>query len=150
MVFSYASSTWSKALISRLCWLDTGVFASPLALDAAGTLYQHETGSTAAGTEMPSFVISNPITVAGENRLADIDQFWPDMQEDSAACAVSMIARTYPGEAPYTHGPIEFAVSTEFVPFTVSAREVQLRIDGAGGFWKLGLPMISMQGGSLR
>ncbi len=150
VIYSYVNDCWSKASVSRLCWLDSGVFEKPIALDAAGVIYNHEIGDDAAGAPMPSFVVSHPITLANGDQFADVDAFFPDMEEDSAACAITLIARTFPGSAAQAFGPFAFDTALEMVPFTVSAREIQLRIDGNGGFWELGLPMLSVQGGSLR
>jgi hypothetical protein len=149
VIYNYADGTWSKATIARLRWQDRGVFANPIAIDAAGTLYTHESGKTANGATMPSFVISHPITIGVGERFADVDQWWPDMQSGSDAAKVSFICRDWPGEDPRIEGPFDFAIGDEFVPLDFSARELQLRIDGNGA-WELGLPQISMQGGSLR
>lgn len=149
VIYNYADGTWSKATIARLCWADRGVFQNPLAIDAAATLYWHEIGKTANGSVMPSFVVSHPITIGIGERFADVDQWWPDMQDGSDAAKVSFICRDSPGETPHTEGPHDFAIGDEFVPLSFSAREFQLRIDGNGA-WELGLPQISMQGGALR
>ena len=83
-------------------------------------------------------------------QFAELDQFWPDMQEGSAACTVSFICRDAPGGVSYTVGPIQFAIADELVPLNIATREFQIRIGGAQGRWELGLPLLSMQGGSLR
>lgn len=150
VVYNFKIGTWSKASIARLCWVDAGVFSAPLAIDAAGTMYQHETGETANGSRLPSFVISHPIVVGVGQQFADLDQFWPDMQDGSAPCTVSFICRDGPSLPSYTVGPLPFALGDEIVPLNISTREFQVRIDGAAGRWELGLPLISLQGGSLR
>ncbi len=150
VVFNYGNGTWSKASVVRLCWADAGVFATPIAVDAVGRLYAHETGATADGAAMPSFILSHPITIGTGQQFAEVDQFWPDMQPDSAPCTVSFICRDAPGGVAYTAGPYPFAIGDEIVPLNIATREVQLRIGGAGGRWEMGLPLISMQGGSLR
>lgn len=150
VTYSFKTECWSKVSAARLCWLDSGVFDHPLAIDAAGAVYAHETGDTADGAAMPSFVVSCPIVVGVGQQFAELDQFWPDMRADSSPCAVSFICRESPGGEPYTVGPYPFAVLDEIVPLNIATREFQLRIDGAGGRWELGVPLVSMQGGSLR
>lgn len=105
VVFNYRLNVWSKASVARLCWADSGVFSTPIAVDAAGALYAHETGDTADGQPMRSFVLSHPITIGVGQQFAEVDQFWPDMQEDSALCSVSFICRDAPGGEPYVVGP---------------------------------------------
>lgn len=150
VVFNFKLGLWSKASVVRLAWADAGVFTTPIAVDAAGHLWAHEVGATANGAALPSFIVSHPIVVGVGQQFAEIDQFWPDMQEDSAPCAVSFICRDAPAGTPYTIGPLPFVVGDEIVPLNISTRQFQLRIDGAGGRWELGLPLISMQSGSLR
>jgi hypothetical protein len=149
VIYNYVTGTWSKATIQRLCWTDRGVFDRPLALDASGVIFEHEFGTTADGAVMPSFIVSHPLMIGTGEQFADVDQWWPDMQDGSAAAKVSFICRDGPSMPSRTEGPIDFALGDEFVPFSFSARELQLRIDG-NGHWELGLPQISMQNGSLR
>jgi hypothetical protein len=149
VIYNYVSGTWSKATIQRLCWADAGVFTYPLAINADGTIFEHEYGTTADGAVMPSFIQSHPLTIGIGEQFADVDQWWPDMQDGSAAAKVSFICRDGPSLPARTEGPFDFAIGDEFVPLTFSAREFQMRIDGNGA-WELGLPQISMQGGSLR
>lgn len=150
VIFNFMQGTWSKATIARTCWADAGVFPYPLAIDATGAMYRHETSSQANGATMPSFILSHPLGIGIGERFADVDQWWPDMQDGSDAAKVSFICRDGPSMPSRTEGPFDFALGgDEFVPLSFSARELQLRIDG-NGHWELGLPQISMQGGSLR
>lgn len=150
VTFCFRTNTWSKASVARLSWEDSGVFEKPIAVAADGALYEHEIGATADGAPMPSFVTSHPITIGVGQQFADLDQFWPDMQEGSAGCSVSFLTRGAPGQAALPYGPYPFVITDEFVPLTISCREFQVRIDGGNGAWELGLPLISMQGGSLK
>lgn len=150
VVYNYTNQTWTKASVVRLCWLDAGIFDAPIALDVNNAFYNHETGDTANGATMPSFVQSFPITVGVGQQFADLDQFWPDMEADSHSCTVSFVCREWPGADPTTIGPVVFNVADQIVPLTISTRQFDLRIGGNGGKWELGIPLISIQGGSLR
>lgn len=150
VVLNFANLTWTKATIDRSCWIDAGVFPNPLAFSPGRVLYSHEDGDTAAEEPLPSFIQSHPITVGIGERLADVDQFWPDFQTGSAACDLTFTCRQSPGGDPVTFGPYEISIPQEFVPLTFSAREFQVTIAGKAGAWELGLPQISMAGGSLR
>jgi hypothetical protein len=149
VIYNYADGTWSKATIARTSWADTGVFASPMAFAPDRTLYEHENGTTDDGDTMPSFIRSHPITIGIGERFADVDQWWPDMQDGSSGASVSFLCRDGPSLPLRTEGPFDFALGDEFVALSFSAREIQMQIDGNGA-WELGLPQISMQGGSLR
>jgi hypothetical protein len=149
VVYNYATGTWSKATIARTCWADAGVFPIRWQSTLPMRMFEHERGTDADGEVMPSFVVSHPMTIGVGEQFADVDQWWPDMQDGSAAAKVSFICRDGPSLPVRTEGPFDFALGDEFVPLSFSARELQLRIDGNGA-WELGLPQISMQGGSLR
>lgn len=150
VIYNYRDGTWSKASLARSAWIDAGVFPSPIAASPAGALYYHEVGTTAAGASLGSYVVSHPISIGNGEVFADVDQWWPDMQDGSGAASVSFICRDGPSLTPRTEGPFSFALGDEFVPLSFSAREIQLRIDGGTGAWELGLPQISLQGGALR
>ena len=99
---------------------------------------------------MPSFVASHPLTVGVGQQFAEVDQFWPDMEASSKTCSVSFVCRDVPGAPDVIIGPLDFNVGERFVPVNFTAREFDLRIDGKAGAWELGIPLLSMQGGSLR
>lgn len=150
VVYNYAQQIWYKAAIGRTAWLDSGIFVNPFGIAANLTLYEHEVGVTADGAALDSYVTSHPITIGVGQQFADVDGFWPDMQEGSADCSLTFITRDYPGAPDVQYGPYAFAVTDEKLDLTISCRQFQLKIDGGNGYWELGTPLISMQGGSLR
>ena len=150
IIYNFVTGAWSKANITRFAWADAGVFDTPIAVCNNGAIHRHELGATANGTPLGSYIVSHPIMLGTGQQFADVDQWWPDMQDGSAAAKVSFICRDGPSMPTRTVGPFPFALGEEFVPLSLSARELQLRIDGDSGHWELGLPMISMQNGSLR
>lgn len=150
VILDYSRKTWSKAEISRTAWLDRGTFTAPIGLTSTGIMYEHEVGETADGEAMPSYVTSHPIMVGMGQNFADIDQFWPDMQEGSAPCRVSFITRDYAGAPDVTYGPFDFAWTDEKIDLAISCRQFQVKVAGMAGYWELGLPMISIQGGGAR
>lgn len=150
VVFNYVNRTWTKALISRTAWLDQRIFPLPLAIDAAGVIYEHENGETANGTAMPSFVLSAPLMIGVGDRNIQVDEFWPDMQAGSADATFTIIGRDYPGGPDLTFGPYNFSITDEKIDFGIETMQVQIKISGAGGWWEIGLPMINTQIGSGR
>jgi hypothetical protein len=150
VTFNYGDGTWSKANMARSAWCDSGAFKYPLAFNSSGQMFEHEYGDEADGSKLESFVLSHPITIGNASQFADVDQFWPDFQDGSQMAEVSFLLRNWPGQAPEPVGPFEVTAGTEFQPLSFSAREFQLKIAGKDGFWELGLPVVSMQVGSLR
>ncbi|AYJ85778.1 hypothetical protein D3Y57_07065 [Sphingomonas paeninsulae] len=150
VVYNYANATWTKALISRLTWLDAGIFPRPLAITEAGTIYEHENGSMAGTVRMPSFVRSHPIMVGVGQQLAEISDFWPDMEEGSGTCELTMFCRDYSGGPETPVGPFEFTPAVEKVDLSISTRQAQLQIAGKVGPWELGVPVLNVQSGGGR
>lgn len=144
-----SNGSWSKAHIERTVWLDRKVFAKPIALNATGTLFEHEFGDRANGVNMASYVLSHPMVDRVGQHFTDIGSFWPDMEELSGAVDVSLITRDYPGDVDLVHGPLRCERTAEKVDFYVSARQYQLRIAGTGQHWEIGLPLIETQRGGL-
>jgi hypothetical protein len=148
VIYNYADGTWSKATIARLCWADRGVFPSPIAIDAATTMFQHETGKTANGATCRRSSVAphhHRHWRALRRRRPMVAGYAGRQRRGEGQLHLPRLA----GRGPRTEGPFDFAIGDEFVPLSFSARELQLRIDGNGA-WELGLPQISMQGGSLR
>lgn len=150
VVFNYATGTWTKAAISRTAWLDGTIWPNPLAMTANGKMWEHEVGETADGLPMDSFILSHPITVGIGQQLAELDAFWPDMQAGSRQCTVTFVGRDYPGGPNINFGPYPFLETDEKIDLAIAVRQFSVRIEGDAGYWELGTPLLSMQGGSLR
>lgn len=150
VIYDYARELWTKADLSRTIWMDRGIFQNPIAMDAAGLVYEHESGDSANGTLMGSYVVSHPITIGVGQQFALVNQFWPDMQEGSKDCDLSFVTRDYPGGPDVTYGPYRFAWTDGKMDLAINARQFQFKIAGAGGKWEMGTPLLSMKGGSLR
>jgi hypothetical protein len=147
ITYCYANGTWSKANLSRLVWLDKSIFSLPIAVDASGKIYEHETGTTTdTGAALGSFVRSSPLMVGSGQAESYIDEFWPDLQAGSGSCTLTFYAREYPGQADTVVGPFAFTIGTEKIEPYLSARQVQIEIAGVSGHWELGVPMMSVQG----
>ena len=150
VIYSYENNTWSKANLGRLTWCDAGIFPLPIAIDATGTLYEHESGATAAGAPMASYVLSHPLTIGTGQAMMQLLDFWPDMEPMSDACELTIVGRYYPGAPDEIFGPYPFTAGTEKVDLALELRQAQIKIAGAGGYWELGVPMLTMQPGSAR
>jgi hypothetical protein len=150
VIFSYESNTWSKASVARLTWHDATIFPNPLALDAMGRLFEHENGDLANGAPMPSYVVSAPVMMGVGQQMTQFLDFWPDMEAGSSDCTLTMIGRYFAGAPDEVFGPYPFGLATEKVDLSLELRQAQIRIDGGGGHWELGTPLLTMQPGGDR
>jgi hypothetical protein len=150
VVFCFANNTWTKANVSRLVWLDRKIFSKPIAVDAAGAIFEHETGTAADGGVLDSYVLSYPLTIGVGQQFAEVADFWPDLDELSDGAALTIIGRDYPNGPDIVFGPFAFTPATEKIDLNIATRQIEIKVAGTGGYWELGVPLISMQGGSLR
>ena len=145
VVLCLTNMAWSKAHISRTVWMDRQVFPKPLALDAAGIVYEHETGVLGGGVALPSFILSHPLTIGVGQSFTDVSAFWPDLEETAQQVDVSFVTRDYSGDVDLVHGPVRCGGDTEKVDFYFSGRQVQLKLQGVGTHWEIGVPLIEAQ-----
>ena len=111
VTFNYAHNIWTVGTMDRTCWSDSfGVREVPFAFDIDGYLYNHETGNSADGGDMYSYVESSPreITQNGE-RLYMVDKIIPDaIVGDDTSLSVTLKTKKYPNDTssapkgPYT------------------------------------------------
>jgi hypothetical protein len=145
VVLSLKTGTWTKAHVERTCWLDKRIFAKPLALNAAGQMFEHEVGYTAAGAPMDSWVQSHPIMLGAGRSFVDIGAIWPDLDVRSGPVDVTIIGREFSGDEDHIFGPFRCARTTEKADVYASVREFEVRFAGVNGRWELGIPCVEWQ-----
>lgn len=145
VVLCTRNGAWSKMNIERTVWVDRKIFRKPIALNASGTIYEHEVGETADGLAMQSFATSHPLTLGTGQSMMHIASFWPDLDPASDGAALTIIGKDYPGGPDIVFGPYSFAKSAEKVDLSVNVRQAQVKMSGNGGYWEMGLPMIDVQ-----
>lgn len=150
VIYNYNKAIWYKATLSRLVWLDQGIFDLPLAIDADGVIFEHESGHLADGEPIGGYVLSHPLTVATGQQMLELAAFYPDLEASSEACEVSFITRDYMGGPDTIHGPYAFTIDDEKVDLAICARQAQVKIQGTAGRWELGLPLLDIQPGGGR
>ena len=142
--YNYAEDHWTKGLIGRSCAVPADVFGFPIMGDAAGMLWQHETGNVRNPTP---FVESGPIEIAQGDQLAVLQRMIPDSLNLGDA-TVEFFLANYPTDAETTLGP--FSMSQ---PQTLraTARQLRLRITEARAVdWRVGDFRLGLMAGSRR
>lgn len=124
---------WSIGELERTAWLDqSAVRTKPAAFDAAGTLYDHETGASAAGDAMGEFLESWDAEVPGPNgepagdHLLFLRRLVPDFLEMTGPMEVTLKGRKYPHGEQITKGPFEVATSDGFIRPRIRCRQTSL------------------------
>ena len=129
--------------MDRSVWSDSfGARTVPFAFDPDGYLYNHETGTSADGAAMNSYIEGSPreITQNGED-LYMVDKVVPDVTMSSSTnLFLYMNTRKYPNSPETVKGPFTITSSTGKVSTRAKGRQIGLKFQSTGTTddWTLG------------
>ena len=126
VVYSITEQAWWIGDIPRTTMLDRGSLFEPIAFDASGALYKHETGNDDDASPMQAFVKSGLIDIGEGEQFMTVQRSLPDF-------------RNLAGSVNITYGFSRWSEQTpvEVGPFVVSAQHAQHRFRGRGRFLQL-------------
>lgn len=126
VTYNSRENHWTTGTLSRTAGITNqpGTAVYPVMCDAAGVVYNHETGYYRYPSDAP-YLESGPIEIGVGDRLMDVLRIIPD---DRTLGDVSMrlYAARNPGTAETEHGPYTLAAETGV---RLQGRHVRLRID---------------------
>ena len=143
VTYNYMENAWTIGTMDRTVWSDSfGARKVPFAFDPDGHLYEHETGTSAAGSAMNSYIEGSPreISADGEN-LYMVDQVIPDVtMTSSTSLSLYMNTRKFPNATETTKGPFTITSSTEKVSTRAKGRQISMKFQSSGteDDWTLG------------
>ena len=159
VTFNYAHNIWTVGTLDRTCWSDSfGVREVPFAFDIDGYLYNHETGNSADGGDMYSYIESSPreITQNGE-RLYMVDKIIPDaVIGDDTALSVTLKTKKYPNDSSSApKGPYTIASNGSLsnkISIRAKGRQMSMVVQSTGSTdeWTMGDFRINAKEDSLR
>ena len=141
--YNYAEDAWTVGTMDRTVWSDSfGARKVPFAFDPDGHLYEHETGTSANGAAMNSYIEGSPreISADGEN-LYMVDQVIPDVtMTPNTSLLLYMNTRKFPNATEITKGPFTITSSTEKVSTRAKGRQISMKFQSSGteDDWTLG------------
>ena len=141
--FNYAEQAWTIGTLDRTVWSDSfGARKVPFAFDPDGYLYEHETGTSANGAAMDSYIEGSPleISAAGED-LYMVDQVIPDVtMSSSTSLSLFMNTRKFPNAPETVKGPFAITSSTEKISTRAKGRQISVKFQSTGtqDDWTLG------------
>ena len=143
VTYNYAENAWTVGSMDRSVWSDSfGARTAPFAFDPDGYLYSHETGTSADGSAMNSYIEGSPreITQNGQD-LYMVDKVVPDVTMSSNTnLFLYMNTRKYPNAPETIKGPFTITSSTEKVSTRAKGRQIALKFQSTGTTddWTLG------------
>ena len=143
VTYNYAENSWSIGTMDRTVWSDSfGAKIVPFAFDPDGYLYNHETGTSANGSAMNSYIEASPreLTQDGSD-LYMIDKVIPDVtMSTDTDLYLYMNSRKYPNAPETTKGPFTITTSTQKISTRAKGRQIALKFQSTGtdDAWTLG------------
>jgi hypothetical protein len=141
--YNYAENVWTVGSMDRTVWNDSfGARTVPFAFDPDGYLYNHETGTSADGSAMDSYIEGSPREISAEGEtLYMVDQVIPDVTMTSnTSLSLYMNTRKYPNAAETVKGPFTITSTTDKVSTRAKGRQIALKFQSTGteDDWTLG------------
>ena len=143
VTFNYAENCWSVGTMDRTVWSDSfGARVVPFAFDPSGYLYNQETGTSADGAAMNSYIEGAPREISQDGEtLYMVDQVIPDVtMTSSTSLALYMNTRKFPNSTEVTKGPFTITSTTDKVSTRAKGRQISLKFQSTGtqDDWTLG------------
>jgi len=140
VIYDVVEGVWSSGTMERTCWTDSAVFSSPIAPDASGNVYLHETGASDNGGLMGASIESGLINIQDGENMVYIRGCMPDVQGQTGGLQLTVFTRETARGAERTFGPYSISSATERVWFEAFGRFARFKVAGASApeFWRLG------------
>ena len=143
VTFNYAENCWSVGTMDRTVWSDSfGAKVVPFAFDPDGYLYNQETGTSADGAAMNSYIEGAPREISQDGEtLYMVDQVIPDVTMTSdTSLSLYMNTRKFPNSTEVTKGPFTITSTTDKVSTRAKGRQIALKFQSTGtqDDWTLG------------
>lgn len=124
--YNYAENLWYIGTWQRTAWLDPDLFSTPLALDATGVMYRHETGTQDDLNPLGAILRSGDFEIAPSRTQMMMCQRLVVDAEMTGNYYLSAKFRNAKSDAYYYAGPVLVTVTTEEIWITGRGRRMAL------------------------
>jgi len=142
--YNIIEQEWDYGALARTAWIDVNIAGTPIGSDTFGNIYQHETGTSFLGANLPSFR-TGYWAVSDGNDLAFVDFIIPDFIWGTYAGAkdaqlfVNVYMTDYLGDMPRSYGPFPVNSTTEYIALRARGRFMSIQITSSTSeFFRLG------------
>jgi len=131
VVFNYREAHWNCGQLARLCGIDRGPFGYPMMCDAAGQVWDHESGVDHQG--LRPFAESGPVELGAGDRILMVRRIIPDTRT-LGDISMDFTLHNFPNDlAPSPPSRVEVPVLGPQTDVRFSARAVSMKLTGADG-----------------
>jgi hypothetical protein len=130
---SVSPGGWSRDLLPRTAYCDSGPQPFPIGVAGTGEVYWHEKGHSADGGPLAGFIESTDFYLGEADGGLLLNGMWPDFKNQQGPLALTITTREFPQSTPRLHGPWSLAPGQSKRSFRVSGRIARVRFDWATG-----------------
>jgi len=132
----------SRGFLPRTAWIDQSVFGAPLAGDASGTIWQHETGFNAGDEPLEWMLSTGQIMISEGDDITYVREFLPDFKTmpngtpGPGVVQLTIFLYNDAQEPPSIKGPFLITSTTRSVPVMGRGRSIEWEYRGTDlGSW---------------
>lgn len=122
--------SWSKGMMKRSAFVDSGPALSPLGAMPDGNAYYHERGHSADGAAFSWFIESADQYIGEADQTLAVMGIWPDFHEQVGPVSVEVAVRLYPQATERVKGPFVLVPGRQKKDFRATGRVARIRISG--------------------
>jgi hypothetical protein len=150
VILNLHDGSWSIGELDRTAFVQLGAFDDIVGANSSGTIYTHEDGDLAEG--LGDFIESAPFDLDEGHNILRVKSIVPDFQLDSDSAIVLYVkTKLHPqASTTTTSDALEVLPTTERIYLRQLGRQAALRIEGDGGYWKMGKPRFDVEAGGPR
>jgi hypothetical protein len=147
VVWAYGQGTdvwWLSSDLGRTAWDAAGVIAQPLATASNNLIYEHESGTSADGSALVTFVETGDVDINDGNDLYNISDAIPDLDivgsDTDNKVDLTLKSRIYPLGTQSSNGPHQIGADTTKLSVRATGRQIAYRLASSSTklFWRAG------------
>jgi hypothetical protein len=122
---------WSRDMLPRSAFCDTGPQVYPIGVAPTGEIYWHEKGNSADGQPLVGFIESNGFYLGEGQQEMQVSGMWPDFKSQLGIFNLTLFTRQFPQSTERAHGPWPLVPGQSKRSFRLSGRIGRVRLDWA-------------------
>jgi hypothetical protein len=172
VTYNYVENCWQQGTLARTTWRDRGVFDLPLATkwnpdsvsgayptvsglsNGISVLYNQETGDSADGSNISSYVQSAFFDIADGDAISFVKRLVPDFSVQNDTMDFYAVSRAFSiaPDSPSSLTPYVFTSTTQKIDTRIRGRALSIKIESnsANNGWRFGTLRLDIQPDGMR
>ena len=172
VTYNYVENCWQQGTLARTVWRDRGVFELPLATkwepnsitsayptvsglsNGISVLYNQETGDSADGSSIASYVQSAFFDIADGDTISFVKRLVPDFPVQNDTMDFYAVSRAFSiaPDSPSSLTPYVFTAATQKIDARIRGRALSIKIESnsTNNGWRFGTLRLDIQPDGMR